>query len=518
MTDICKYPKRDLFIRVNLQCPYKGYYLRWYFNGWHYWHFHPGEQVAVTEGKFYNTHGKKRIAIGTGNISSNQVNVIRTLLLTKEVQIYTEYGWVNVFVNPGTMVIYDNEVNGYEVELIITIGSKEISYLSGYSPVEYVPIVPVPDDTGICEVIIGSQIWMCYNYASAFPGSKVYNNDEGNRDIYGGLYTWDQIMSSGFCPTGWKIPSETEWQTLINYLAGAAAAGGHLKEIGTDHWQTPNTGADNSSGFAARGAGYWNYLFNSFLGLKQNTRFWTSTEKSATNAATALLNFDSAAISLGSSYKGWGFSVRMIKEAAYILKDLDGNIYTTITIGSQQWIVQNFRCTKYANGSAIPNLTLDADWLADITGAYCAYDNNVANIAIYGILYNWYAVNNVNGLAYLQRGGIREDGWRIPSLVDFQTLSAYLGGDAISGGKLKEIGTDYWDTPNTGATNSSGFTALGSGQRDGSGIFYEIKEANHIWTSIDAGASELYYDTDDFWSGIGSDIKNGYSVRLVRDV
>jgi len=252
--DICSYPKKDLFIRIGLKSPCAGYYLRWYYNGWHYWHFLPGEQYVNTEGQNYRTTGRKKITLGTGNITLDQVTAIRTLLLTKEIQIYTEKGWVNVYVDPSSMIVYDNEVNGYEVELTIIIGSKEISYFSGYSPVLYIPIVPAVPDPAICEIIIGSQIWMCKNYSANFPGSKVYNNDEANRDIYGGLYTWEQIMTPGFCPAGWSIPTEEQFQTLIDFIGLAISAGGHLKEIGTDHWDAPNTGADDSHGFAARGA------------------------------------------------------------------------------------------------------------------------------------------------------------------------------------------------------------------------------------------------------------------------
>ncbi|MFA5429167.1 MAG: FISUMP domain-containing protein [Sulfurimonas sp.] len=310
--DACLYPKKDLFIRINLQCPYAGYYLRWYYNGWHYWHFRPGQQNIITEGENYRTLGKKKITLGTGNINYQQVTAIRSLLLTNEIQVYTESGWVNVFIDPSSLVVYDNKINGFEVELSITIGSKEISYFS-YSPVEYIPIVPPSEDTDICEIVIGSQIWMCKNYDAVIPGSKVYNNIEANRDIYGGLYTWDQVMTPGFCPPGWKVPTEAEWNILLNYLSGSAVAGGHLKEIGTDHWDAPNTGADNSSGFAARGAGYWNYLFNSFAQLKKEATFWTQTEKSATNAATARLIFDDEYVGMYSSYKGYGFSVRLLK-------------------------------------------------------------------------------------------------------------------------------------------------------------------------------------------------------------
>ena len=512
--DACLYPKKDLFIRINLQCPYAGYYLRWYYNGWHYWHFRPGQQNIITEGENYRTLGKKKITLGTGNINYQQVTAIRSLLLTNEIQVYTESGWVNVFIDPSSLVVYDNKINGYEVELTITIGSKEISYFS-YSPVEYIPIVPPSEDTDICEIVIGSQIWMCKNYDAVIPGSKVYNNIEANRDIYGGLYTWDQVMASGFCPPGWKVPTEAEWNILINYLSGSALAGGHLKEIGTDHWDAPNTGADNSSGFAARGAGYWNYLFNSFSQLNKEATFWTQTEKSATNAATARMTFNSASVGMYSSYKGYGFSVRLIKTSKPPARDYDGNDYDTVIIGTQEWFVQNLKTTHYRNGVAIPNITDDLLWGADVGGAYCWYDNDIANKTPHGALYNYYAVDNANGLA--------PAGWRVPTRADFMQLRTYLGGQLIAGGKLKDVGTAYWNAPNTGATNETGFTLLASGIREQAMLwtFTDMLSYGYIAT-LDITATNWQgfiglYDSEMFLDG-GFGKSEGISIRCMRDV
>ena len=94
--------------------------------------------------------------------------------------------------------------------------------------------------------------------------------------------------------------------------------------------------------------------------------------------------------------------------------DVDGNSYTTVTIGTQQWMVENLKTTHYADGTAIPNLTIDGDWIADVTGAYCWYNNDIVNATPYGALYNWYAVTNAHGLA--------PAGWRIPTESDLDAL------------------------------------------------------------------------------------------------
>ena len=205
------------------------------------------------------------------------------------------------------------------------------------------------------------------------------------------------------------------------------------------------------------------------------------------------------------------------------LVDRDGNIYTTVIIGTQEWIVENFRSATYADDSAIPNLTDDGDWIADVTGAYCYYDNDEATYGSdYGIIYNWYAVDNAHGLAYLERGGIEEAGWRIPSSVELDALITLLGGDGLAPGKLAEEGTSHWTVDN-GQTNESGFTLVGSGYRNGSdGTFGYIKTACYLWTSTEYSALSawgrfIYNNTID--RDANNEIKQlGMVVRLVRDI
>jgi uncharacterized protein (TIGR02145 family) len=162
-------------------------------------------------------------------------------------------------------------------------------------------------------------------------------------------------------------------------------------------------------------------------------------------------------------------------------------------------------------------------WINDTDGAYCAYDNDTDNIPVYGLLYNWYAVDNAAGLAYLKRNGVQETGWRVPTDADFTALSTELGGDVVSGGKLKEIGTTHWTTPNTGADNSSGFTALGSGYRAGdNGSFQGIKGQIYLWTTTVLSGSLYWYayvryNSASFNLG-GNYMDYGFSVRLVKDI
>ncbi len=145
------------------------------------------------------------------------------------------------------------------------------------------------------------------------------------------------------------------------------------------------------------------------------------------------------------------------------LTDFDGNIYDMITIGTQVWMKQNLKTTHYNDGEAIPNVTNNNIWSTMATGAYAWYNNDKVNWGdTYGALYNWFTVGT---------GKLCPSGWHVPTDAEWTTLTTYLGGLSLAGGKLKEAGLVHWTTPNTGATNETGFTALPSGMRmaDGTG-------------------------------------------------
>jgi uncharacterized protein (TIGR02145 family) len=149
-------------------------------------------------------------------------------------------------------------------------------------------------------------------------------------------------------------------------------------------------------------------------------------------------------------------------------------------------------------------------WIDDTVGAYCWYDNDIANKTPYGALYNWYAVNNVHGLA--------PTGWRIPSDTDWNTFITFLGGDAVAGGKLKEIGLTHWETPNMGATDDYGFNGLGSGYRDASEIFTDFNRASIFHGSNEVSQCSLYYNNTDInFTTLGNKIP-GKSIRCMRDI
>jgi uncharacterized protein (TIGR02145 family) len=207
------------------------------------------------------------------------------------------------------------------------------------------------------------------------------------------------------------------------------------------------------------------------------------------------------------------------------VSDVDGNVYDVIVIGNQCWTQQNLKTTRYSNGNAIATGLDSAQWSTTTTGAYAIYDDNSANDATYGKLYNGYAVAT---------GLLCPEGWHIPTDEEFKMLEEAVGmaqnelnltgerGDAQAiGGKLKA--TTLWDSPNSGASNSSGFTALPAGNRNSNGEYIVLNQYTDFWTSsayeTDNGflwIRTLYYNG----AGIGRiyQTKNkGYSCRCVKD-
>ncbi len=205
---------------------------------------------------------------------------------------------------------------------------------------------------------------------------------------------------------------------------------------------------------------------------------------------------------------------------AQTVKDIDGNVYKTVTIGSQVWLKENLKTTRYNDGTIIPMVSDGKAWKVLTTPAYCWYNNDkTAYKNEYGALYNWYTVNT-NKLCPV--------GWHVPTDAEWRTLTTYLGGESVAGGKMKEKGTTHWESPNVGATNESGFTAISSGFRNKAGEFdysgsnVDIFHSNGYWWSstglyfYNAYYRRLYHTLNDIYSSL-SDKRFGFSVRCLRN-
>jgi uncharacterized protein (TIGR02145 family) len=236
---------------------------------------------------------------------------------------------------------------------------------------------------------------------------------------------------------------------------------------------------------------------------------FTPTDRSAYNNAskTVKINVLPAGISNALFNPGLTYST---------MTDIDGNVYKTITIGTQTWMAENLRTTRYRNGDTIPQVTGNAAWKSLSSDAYCTYENNtdLDKIATTGRLYNWFAVSDSRNIAPV--------GWHVATDAEWTTLTTYLGGESTAGGKLKETGLLHWNSPNTGATNTSGFTALPSGRREyDSGNFINLGYDGFWWTSSAYNPDySWYYDLHYTFSSINRanfHKQYGFSVRCVKD-
>lgn len=192
--------------------------------------------------------------------------------------------------------------------------------------------------------------------------------------------------------------------------------------------------------------------------------------------------------------------------------DIEGNVYHTIGIGSQYWTVENLKTTRFNDNTEISYVEAANDWQNLIAPGYCWYNNEPANKEIYGALYNWYVVVSSK---------LPPDGWHVSTDAEWTILETYLGGLTAAGGKLKETGTDHWMTPNTGATNESGFTALPGGMRAKDGSYGYLGETGNFWTTTTASNQAAWYRALDYMAEGNTRGNNsvnwGLSVRLVKD-
>jgi uncharacterized protein (TIGR02145 family) len=298
-----------------------------------------------------------------------------------------------------------------------------------------------------------------------------------------------------------------------NVSASGAVSGGNITSDGGTPvtqrgvcWSTSQnpTTANNST---SDGGGVGNYASN-LTGLQAGTTYYVRAY--ATNSAgTAYgdqLQFTAA---------GGGGSDYLNPNLTYgSITDQNGNTYATIVIGTQEWMAENLRTAIYANGDPISNVTDAGQWVGLATGAWIHYNNDSQYESPYGKLYNWYTVADPRNVC--------PAGWHVPTDAEWTVLSDYLGGQSVAGGQMKSTSTQYWQAPNTGATNDSGFSGLPGGER----IFYDGNFNNlgdyGSWWSASEESADVAWPRylDNTSAGIyrdNSDKRYGFSVRCVRD-
>ncbi len=287
---------------------------------------------------------------------------------------------------------------------------------------------------------------------------------------------------------------------------GHATVTGQLSAIATTSLQVTGS-VDKSGGATITSRGFcWDTIPNPT----------TAINKLETGTGTGAFNNTIPGLIPGKTYYIRAYAVNSIGTAystQFIVTtngiDIDGNIYHTITIGTQVWMVENLKATHFRNGDAMPNITDNTTWETANIAAYCDYNNDAANGAVYGHLYNYIAAHDIRNIC--------PKGWRLPNSTDWQTLSAYLGGDNVTGGKMKEAGTTHWTAPNTNASNSSGFTGLPAGNR-GYGGFASIGMACYFWSAAPESFSRSLLNNTEAIAGVGNtnDGPLGFTIRCIQ--
>lgn len=419
-------------------------------------------------------------------------------------------------------------------------------------------IKDIRDDHYYKIIQIGTHCWMAenLNIGTMINGSVnqsnndtiekyCYNNKPDSCVGYGGLYQWRELMVyvtdtgvRGICPYGWHVPTDTEWKILEGtvdsfYPTGNAVwdgtdfrgqdAGGNLKEAGLTHWDSPNQGATNSSGFTALAGGYSSNGGFSFI--RENAYFWSSTQYDTDNAWRRNLSYSSKQSNRNEKSKMKGFSVRCVKDFTCgdsITDPRDGQNYGTVQIGDQCWMSQNMNIGARIDSTEGPGNN-------GIYEKFC-YRDLESNCIIYGGLYEYFETVQYNDAEGTQ--GICPDGWHVPSDDEWKTLEGYVDsnygiGDPVwdgvewrgedAGKNLKSKTGWFYDT----GTDLYGFTALAGGYLHNFGYYDALTEDSFFWTSTGFGGSHSWYRMLDY-SYVGSyradgSIFYGLSVRCVKD-
>lgn len=327
------------------------------------------------------------------------------------------------------------------------------------------------------------------------------------------------VSAALFCSCSEDKPTASAVRVPTVTTAGVTAISQSTAQCGG------NVTSDGGAAATARGVCWGTNATPTVADDKTSDGAGTGSFASSLTGLTAGTPYYVRAYATNSAGTGYG-TIQSFTTAASsgTVTDIDGNVYQTVTIGTQVWMAENLKVTHYRNGDQIPNVTDNVTWEGLSTGAYGDYDNSVDSAAVYGRLYNWYAVSDGRGIA--------PTGWHVPTDQEWKQLEMQLGmsqtdADGVNyrgtneGGKLKETGTSHWQSPNTGATNESGFAALPGGYRVIYGDYLNMGSIGFFWSSTQYSTNVAWYRSLDYDNAViyRSDytMKGGFSVRCVKD-
>ncbi|WP_073158769.1 fibrobacter succinogenes major paralogous domain-containing protein [Fibrobacter sp. UWH5] len=425
--------------------------------------------------------------------------------------------------------------------------------------IDYGTMTDTRDGQVYKTVTIGSQTWMAENLNYNTSNSYCYDNNASNCSKYGRLYTWSAAMNA--CPSGWHLPSDTEWNTLWIAVGGTGTAGMKLKS--TSGWSGGGNGTD-SFGFAVLPAGRRSYG-GYFSTEGDRASFWSSSEFSYYYAYDWYFYYDYDDVNRSHDNKDTGFSVRCLKDSSpasgeatsssssqtqptssssnvipgfdpesssssvkygSLTDSRDGQTYKTVTIGTQTWMAENL---NYAYKGVKFNYSVGT---SDST-SWCN-GNKASNCDKYGRLYTWSAVMDSAAQFSVNAGtkcgygktctpnsphrGICPEGWHVPTNEEYSTLYTYIGGSSATGSLLKS--TSGWSNSGNG-TDKYGFSVLPAGFRFGNGVFDFGDYDAYLWSASEDDSDDAWYQ--DFYYGrdyalqYGGSKDSGRSLRCLKD-
>ena len=349
----------------------------------------------------------------------------------------------------------------------------------------------------LIAIVLTSALFSCKKETTT-PNNSGNNTTDTTKTI-------NDVTISGFDFAGVKIAGTlTKDKAATNVTAKLNYTGGNGKTYSTkSHTSTGVTGlsATLQAGTLTNGIGILTYFIS---GTPTSSGKATFAIDFGGKTCSITIDVENA---IQNPTSGYGPNIT----------DVEGNSYKTVTIGTQTWMAENLKVSKYNDGTTIPNISDNTQWQNSTTGAWSYYNNDVTNNAKYGKLYNWYAVSKTsNG-----NKNVCPTGWHVPTDAEWSVLTDYLGGESVAGGKMKEVGTTSWNSPNTDATNTSLFSALPGGGRSYGGDYGVIGGYGYWWSYTEKDTSSAWYrylgGTGGFADRNSYNKRNGLSVRCLMD-